>query len=246
MVKPEFPFLPRSLNLSALVARKNDPLLRLVKNSVKTAYQANFEFFGFNIPRFTVQLLYKRKEMDGAMKEKTASWVVGTCLSSARTICIFSPSVFEKVSPHKKHAFLSVFTHELTHLFAHEIYPSYEPMWLGEGLADVIASQGNPKENLSANVFFNDYSFLQKLSLARDWQKNAQCGAYQISFHWINYLIEKFGKDKLLNLMKDLSKTQNINKSFKLIYSKPLRKTTHDFFKEKGKGYARINIELNH
>src|SRR4030066_2198993 len=104
-------------SFSTLIARKNDPLLSSVKTDSKTASQKNFEFFGFNIPRFTIQLLYKRKEMDEVMKEKTPSWVVGTCLSSIRTIYIFSPTVFEKVSPHKKEAFLSVLIHELTHLF---------------------------------------------------------------------------------------------------------------------------------
>lgn len=216
-----------------LKAQKNDPAIPFAKKEITKAFKKNGAFFGFKIPFFEVRLLYERKEMNKAMKQKTPTWMVGTTFFSPGALLIFSPTVFETVSSHKKTVFPSVLTHELAHLFIHTIYPLNEPSWLLEGIACFVASQGNPHESLSRNEFFHDRSFLSKLSSANNWQKNANKGGYQISFHWIDFLIQKSGREKLFQWMNEAARNKNMVKSFQSVYNHSLNNVIHEFFKER-------------
>lgn len=216
-----------------LKAQKNDPAIPFVKREITKAFKKNCAFFGFKIPVLKIRLLYERSEMNKAMKQKTPAWMVGTTLFSSNTILIFSPSVLEMVSSHKRTMVSSVLTHELAHLFIHEIYPMREPCWFLEGIACFVASQGNPHESLSSNEFFHDCSFLLKLSSVKNWQKNANKGGYQISFHWIDFLIQKSGREKLFQWMNEAARNKNMVKSFQLVYNHSLNNVIHEFFKER-------------
>ena len=111
-------------------------------------------------------------------------------------ISIFEEDVFEKVSPHPKEDFPKVLAHEITHIYTKSKFNLTFPMWLNEGIAYVIADQdkktGEKKDIRQVHTF-------------EEWNKNP---AYGASGKFVRYLIEKFGKEKLVELLKEIKENE--------------------------------------
>lgn len=189
----------------------------------------------FNLPFFQIKiyLAYSRKEFEKFISRKSASWQVGHTNCPKNEIYLLSPSVFEEESIHKKEDFPKVLTHELTHLFTYKLYSSYEPRWLIEGLAYYIAGQG--KVNLKKKIKLKlKNNFLSQIDTKKMWKKNLQNGAYQLSFLWTDFLIKKFGREKILELLRQINlpyKRVNFYSDFRKIYQYNLTYLQADFVK---------------
>ena len=170
---------------------------------VNRAYQKNKNFFGRDLTEIKINFLYQRSQMDEICKYKTEDWQVG--LAGNKNIYIFSPSVFEKVSNHPNSDFFYTLTHEIAHLFSNEILGFAYPKWLNEGLAGYVAEQYKIHQVKKIDGFSN-------LHNKQDWKKFAN---YPQAFAFTKYLLDKFGKEKMLEFLGDLHKNFGCCPSFK-------------------------------
>lgn len=190
-----------------LICRKNEEkylkalIGKIVKNHEKF-FETKFD------PNLQVRIVYSRAEMNSILKKDTPPWMVAN--ANKGKIEIFSPSVFEKVSPHSKKEFPKVLKHELCHIFADK-FPAL-PRWLEEGLAGYVANQYNPNGHPKIKT-------LNKLYYKKDWDNEP---LYQFSYFAVKYLVENYGKKKFFRLMSKAnmnSALDEFNSIFKKIYS---------------------------
>ncbi len=176
-----------------------------INERVLTAYEKNKLFFGFELTKkYNVHIIYKREEMDKVLGGiKSESWLVGTTTREGE-IYIFSPSVFEKISCHPATNFDSILTHELAHIFTNEIIKTHRPAWLNEGLAGYIAGQCKKKQ---LKEIFN----FEKLHSRKDWNTTPN---YAQACQFTTFIIDKFGKNKLLQFLKEIPENKGDRKSF--------------------------------
>ncbi|HBR20184.1 hypothetical protein A2617_01510 [Candidatus Daviesbacteria bacterium RIFOXYD1_FULL_41_10] len=179
-----------------------------LREAVEKAYATNREFFGQDM-EIRVNFLYTREEMDQLLNQKTAGWVVGNTVNSE--VNIFSPEVFDKVSPHPKTNFPFTLAHEMAHLFIQKVCGSRYPKWLMEGLPGQVAGQYQNKKLAKEQV--RDFATLHT---PRDWDNKP--GYYQ-AFLFTHYLFEHFGKEQLLGFYKSL-KWNNSYDEFKEEFAK--------------------------
>lgn len=206
---------------------KSKKEVKELKCVIKKGIRWNERFFGFSIPSLTVVLLNSRKEIDNQMKRKTPDWVVGGFNSQKNYVFILAPWAFEKESCHPKENFPKVLIHEISHLFIGQVHPFSVPRWLVEGLASYLAKQKRPLVSISPELL--NSPFLTRLSSFSGWNENASKGAYPISYYWIEFLINKYGKEKILKFILELKKIPEIKDAFKKIYPKSLAFTEKDF-----------------
>lgn len=240
MFKKNFPLILRRITSKQLIRKvvlpqniafvyyspKEKDIEKIVSD-LSEGYQRIFQFFGFGIPSLKLVLLYTRKEMDELRQEKTPSWLVGQ--ADKNTICLFSPSVFEKESIHKRSEFKKVLFHEMTHLFICQIHSSFEPRWLEEGLAYFVAGQRG--KEFDSRFFLNqELPFL--IDIERRWQKALPHGAYTISFLLVEFLIKRFGKEKIIKFLSSLQGKYNRKKlcqNFRQIYGQEITEVVEEF-----------------
>ena len=189
----------RSTELARVISYNADiDSLEELNKAIQESYLPCREFFGEDVEGIGVEFLYTRDEMDKIRGEKTQDWVVG-CSRNKRTVTIFSPSVFDKVSPHPASDFLPVLAHEIAHVFEGVLFNLKYPRWLSEGLAGYIAQQ--------YKLRVPDTKKIQDFSQIHDGNGWDKTNPYSQAYSFTAYLIENFGKEKMLNLLKSLTST---------------------------------------
>lgn len=152
------------------------------------------KFFNFKVREPALFLLSSREQLDMIYEEKTQEWLVGCTklLSSTKNgvIFILSPEVFSKQSSHKNpDEFWQVLKHEYCHIYFRQITGGVYPLWLNEGLANYLS--GQKKSGGEPMDVFNYFN-------------KAGNGVYQVGFFWVEFLIKKFGKRKIKQLIDNL------------------------------------------
>ena len=164
-----------------------------LEKMVLDSYKKNQDFFGEKEIDIKIKFLYQRLEMDEICGYKTQDWEVGYA-NKEKQISIFSPLVFDKVSSHPQSDFDYVLTHEIAHLFTNEILGFGYPKWLREGIAGYVAKQYKIRSVGKIDEFSN-------LHDKEGWNKFHN---YPQAFSFTKYLIDKFGKDKILEFLKNI------------------------------------------
>jgi len=173
-----------------------------LKNTVFESYQKNKSFFGKDSQKIIIDFIYKRSQMDKICNYKTEDWLVG--YANKNHIFIFSPTVFSKISNHPQSDFSYVLTHEIAHIFTHDILDFYYPKWLHEGIAGYVAKQ----YKIRSVKKIEDFS---KLHNKDSWGKFVN---YPQAFSFTKYLVDKFGKKKILNFLENLRKENGCYSSY--------------------------------
>lgn len=198
---------------------KIDSLIKLTA-SVKTACRINKNFFGEDIIDIVVNFLYSRDEMDEVMGRKTQDWLVGDTYGIH--INIFSPAIFNKVSSRPPTDFMPILIHETAHVFTNSLYGYRKnpcPVWLREGIAGYVAKQ------------YKKYNFkkmrkleFNKITSSKDWNVKPN---YPQAFLFTKYLIDKYGKEVISDLLKFSCKEQDLSN-----FPKIFKKITKDNFEQ--------------
>ncbi|MBT3323729.1 hypothetical protein HN681_01845 [archaeon] len=181
------------------------------KNSIK---ELN-EFFEINwIENFPeLVIVPDRKKIDELMGRKTEDWMVGW-IGKNKVYALDSKN-YEKESCHKysEDEYSKLIKHELSHCYFLKLskYKS-EPDWLWEGTALFVSGQIKTRERpLKFEDFLEFYSKKSKY-------------VYRESGFAVEFLVEKYGKDKLLKLIKNLAHNEKeFNEKFKEIYGFELK-----------------------
>lgn len=166
---------------------KNNPKLsRFLLSTEKSL----FDFFKIKIERPPIFFLNSRKDIDKFWGRKTESWFSGWAKNGA--IYILNPKVYPKESNHKIEHFWQTIKHEYCHLYFNQVTGINYPKWLNEGLACYL--NGQVKKTLTLSEAMKVFDYFQKSD--RD--------IYKVGYFWVKILIEKFGRRKLLILLKHL------------------------------------------
>jgi len=125
---------------------------------------------------------------------------------------------FEKESSHKylEDTYAALVKHELAHVFTQVIskQKGSKPIWLWEGIAIYLSGQNNFKKNP------------EKLSGFLSFYDGHDKVVYYESGFAVEFLVKKYGKEKLLELIKRLKETNSEDefaKLFKEIYEVELK-----------------------
>ena len=136
------------------------------------------------------------KVYDTIRGTKTPSWLVGFGGRGMNGVYLLDRNNFEKESEntYSEERYAALLKHELAHCFTDILTKSYRyPIWLMEGLAIYLSNQ--LKWRKKPEKFSK---FLSSFDQQRE-------GVYSESGFIVKVLIEKYGKEKMIELLKQLS-----------------------------------------
>lgn len=202
-----------------VIFSSKDSHIEYEKNLIKEAYNLNRDFFKIKIPFFKIKIVYSRKEFNKLWGSKTPDYV--SAFAKDDNIVIFSYGVFDKETRWKKEKFREALIHEINHLFYQELRnDEYDPLWLSEGLATFMQHEKDK------------HKYEKKLKITKDIlnQKfeDMTLDSYQVFTIFTEYLIFKFGEDKILKLIRGMEKGAKLNDLFGEIYNKNFEKLIED------------------
>jgi len=181
---------------------------RKLKLIYKKAMRELDSFFGLNWNRNlpSVFLIPDRKTIDLLKQKRTKDWEVGW--ADGQNVFLLNPKNYEKESCYKysNKEYEALLKHELCHLFFNGLSKrKYEPIWLNEGIAIYLSGQNEfEKRPKKFKEFLKFYSKMGN-------------GVYLEAGFAVEILNKKFGKNKLVNLIKNLPKIKN-KKEFELLF----------------------------
>jgi len=156
----------------------------------------------------SINIVEDRKTINLMKGKQTEDWLVGW--SNGNAVYILNKDNLEtesnhKYEPEKYHALIK---HELSHSFYNILSGgTHKPVWLCEGVAIHTSGQNKFKKQ---PIKFKE--FLQ-------FYENGGSGVYKESGFFVQFIVEKFGKEKLLDLIKR-SKNTNSESEFNSLFAK--------------------------
>lgn len=148
-------------------------------------------FFNIKIQPPLVFFVRSRRDIDKLWGRKTENWMSAWVWNN--DVFILHPKVYTKESIHKDIAhFWEALEHEYCHLYFRALTGTCLPRWLNEGLACYLAHQTKkpPTKEEALSVF--------------EYYDKSDRKIYAVGYFWVKFLIEKFGKAKLLKLIKTI------------------------------------------
>jgi len=198
-----------------------------LKQKILKAYNLNKDFFSKSI---NIEILFVKTDVEFRNelkricgKAEREPWVVGH--ASGKKIVIFYPECFNKVSNHSEEEFDFVLAHEISHCFLSEYFRHKNLLfWFVEGLPNYIASNKLPKKKTGKSPKFS------KIITPKDFK--AAGNPYRQSGYFVAFLVEKYGKEKVLQLLIKLrDTTESFSDLFEQVYELNLKKAEQDFIK---------------
>jgi hypothetical protein len=169
------------------------------------------DFFGLNWARNRPRLFLvsDRETIDNLKGYKTEDWVVGWASNNNdRDVYVLDKDNYTKESRHKysDEEYFRLIKHELAHLFFRRVSGfKSEPHWLNDGVCTYLSGQ-IPDKEIRLHSFLEHYS-------------KSGPSVYTEGGLAVKYLVEKYGKTKLLELIKSL-KNVNSEDEFKKAFEK--------------------------
>ena len=170
------------------IAQTENPKL---EETYKSSMEVLKDFFGLNWTRNTpkIYLVDSRKTIDSLKDQQTPEWLIGWAME--RTVYILEKNAFGTDSSHNysEKDYEMLVTHELAHLFFKVVTgEKTKPSWLWEGVSVYMSGQsGAWKKPKSLCVFLDN---------PKDKALYSESGCA------VSLLIEHYGKDKFIQLLK--------------------------------------------
>ncbi|MCX6787251.1 MAG: hypothetical protein NTY93_01860 [Candidatus Kaiserbacteria bacterium] len=160
--------------------------------------------------RPNIILVPDRKTISALRKQETEEWLVGWAGSNG-DVYLLNDRNFEKESNHtySDTEYFALLKHELAHCFTNIVSRNKKPTWLLEGIAIYLSGQTNHKpklEKFEKFLYFFD---------------NGGKEVYTEAGFAVMFLIKKYGKRKLLTLLKsseDIKSKEDFAHLFESLY----------------------------
>lgn len=167
----------------------------LIEKTYKKAMKDLGKFYDidWSYGRPNVIVLENRKQIDQLRDAKTESWLVGW--STGQFIYVLDKKSYKEDTSNKysEAYYISIICHELCHSFYSILSGKItSPRWLCEGIAIYTSGQIRLKK------------VPEKFETFLDFYNTEGSGVYSESGFAVELLINKYGKDKVLNLIKNL------------------------------------------
>lgn len=139
--------------------------------------------------------------MDKHWGRKSDKWLCAMVDSkSIYVIYIFSPMVFEKLTPYKKSDIVPIVVHETAHTFVSQINKRCF-YWINEGICQFVE-----KRKFDKPISKKEWSWFKKNDILTDaeisWPAIIEHEGYKISFFLTKYIIKKYGKEAVIKLLE--------------------------------------------
>jgi len=154
-------------------------------------------FFKFEACEPLLFLLDNRKDLDLIWGRGTEKWFVGAFKNNC--IYILNPNVYERESSHKQSDFWVNLKHEYCHAYYTQITKTHYPVWLNEGLASYLSGKKLVITDSDKEKLLNLFNYFDKVD--KD--------VYTVGQFWVEYLINKYGQNKFLKLIKSFDANLN-------------------------------------
>jgi hypothetical protein len=168
----------------------------LIDKYLEKSWKELVDFFEFT-PKFSpkIFILEDRKSIDAFMERKTEKWAKNGCIRG--NIFLLNPEKYSQVTDRDfdPKRFYDSVIHELCHHFYAQIVGHDKPKWINEGTALYFGTQ--LKFHKTPTQF---HSFLKFYQTSYDDKDTV----YNEAGFVIDKLIKKFGKAKLLELIKNI------------------------------------------
>ena len=170
-------------------------------DDLNTFYEINWVH---HLPKIII--VNDRESIDLLKGQKTEDWLVGW--SEGKTVYVLDRDNLEKESSHKYNPdeYKALIKHEISHSFYHILSNNqYKPVWLCEGTA--IYTSGQNKFKKKPEKFKEFLEFYEK----------GGSEVYKESGFVVQMLVEKFGKQKLLEIISE-SRNARTEKEFRELF----------------------------
>ena len=183
------------------------------RSKVSNIIQELEEFFEIKAPDYEIAIADSREEFNRLTnRQSSESWMAGWANGS--NIVVINPDKIEELTSgiHKSDSHQARIKHELAHLFYNKLSSgSHVPVWLNEGLAYYLDGRGGAPPKFEEN----------KYAALKYFHNNFDGHVYRPGSFMVKTLLDKFGKRKLLKLIKLIRPgiTENdFNNLFQKIY----------------------------
>lgn len=204
-----------------IVSKKDRFLEKVYRDSMK----ALDSFFGLDwsdgVPNLIV--VSSRRDIDKLFGTRTEKWVVGWL--DGRNVFVLNRKNYERESCNKysDEEYSQIIRHELVHAFFGVLSEGKQkPSWLCEGLAVYLSGQNG------------NFTRPERLCRFLGYYDKVDASIYKESGFAVEFLARKFGKRKLIRLIKSLKRIDSkkeFAKEFRKIYGFEL---AYSNFKVKG------------
>lgn len=171
-----------------------------VKNlKVEEIYKKVHNFFDFDrVLNIGICFLYSIEEYEFFSGQKFENWMCAF-VGYPNLIFLFSPSVIEELTIHKKTEITNLITHELSHIFYGN--SKFGKLTLiNEGIATYLSFYDRHKEAEKEGKVKIDK--IESLNI--DPRKR-----YSVGFFLVDKIIQKSGKEKLFEFLKNIKETDS-------------------------------------
>lgn len=198
-----------------------------LKEKIQKAYEINKKFFEDELSSlfiFIVDSQENMRELANLLFKKNIqikSWFRG--ISGRGVITILSLDSKKMGEDH----FEFTLTHEIAHQFCSKYFINHNLFyWIKESLPTWIALQNKPKKKLK------DIPGFEEICTRKDWENKGF--PYYFGGYFVGFLIKKFGKENLLEFLKELRDKSNEKflDIFKKVYKKELKGLVNEFRKK--------------
>ncbi|MBU0518527.1 hypothetical protein KKA00_04210 [bacterium] len=160
-------------------------------------------------------LTTSQEEFDRITGGFLPQWSQGVSSAMSGQIVLKSPSFSKNIATVKQTA-----VHELTHLFIAQKAGHGVPRWLNEGLAQLLAGQGQGEPLLPISramwagklIPLSDIDFVDRMT-----HKDAEL-AYLQSFNAVEFLVQDYGWEAMRDLLSALGQNSTPDEAFSQVY----------------------------
>jgi hypothetical protein len=191
-----------------IISKANPKNKELIKKAIKKVA----DFFKCKDINFEIIFLKTRKELDKINGSKTEKWVSG--ISKKNIIYTFEKDKFSKLTCYKNELFLDLLVYDISQIYLSKCMKIKFPVWIVEGTSQFIG-------NINEGNVYSEIN-LKNAFTKKEWKKNP---CYNSSKRFIEYLINKNSKKRLLELLNSIKNIKNkreFNILFKKIFNKKL------------------------
>jgi hypothetical protein len=199
-------------NFSIRFAEKDAAVVQRVAHQAEKQFNLAAEYFGYKLEKKTVLTVYHDKER---LQQGLRLPYRGTTLGAyyAGTISILSPSIWGIEGDAAEEG---LYIHELIHLIMADMAGGNYPLWFTEGMALYLEYINTGFEWGEEYVFDSPpYSLAE---LTGEFVNLDQFIAYKQSFMIVKELMEREGRDKVLELFESLRSNISFDLAFTRVY----------------------------
>ena len=211
----------KDLGFASISHRKDDSQINDYIRYCKVAYHKCKTFFEIKTAKVKIIIVYNETEYKKNAKSSYYKGGTGAFLMP-NVIILKSSTLMGKTTGWKKEQLVNVITNGFAKAFYCSLVGSWKPLWLSGGIAVYLMGNYHYTKSLFKKEFLDisQDRLLQFNYVKKTYSKYKQA-FYPFGLIFTEYLIKKFGRKKLILLLKEFSKNprkKNFNQSFTNVY----------------------------